>query len=278
MCVIDVRAEMNWIKIGGYILIIIPTLMVGIFLGFYILQDYLIFLGEKLPNEHKYNFSHPFEELNFKQSNDIVLNALLFKCKSPKGLVYYHHGNAGNLQVWGNLAGHFISNNWDVLFYDYRGYGKSSDKIRHEHQLHDDAKFILDEINQAYTYQRIVFFGNSLGTGIASKLALYQEPDGLILETPYYSFTNLVSFHYPFLPAKWITKYHLKTYKFLPKLGCSTLILHGTHDDIVPYKSGERLSLLSENITLVKIPNGVHNNLPDFPLYRNELKNFLDKL
>ena len=120
---------MNWIKIGGYLLVIVPTLFIGIVMGFYLIQDYMIFLGEKLPLSHQYNFNRSFEELNFKTSEGSELNALLFKTDNPKGLIFHHHGNAGNLQSWGNSSGSFLNVGYDVLFYDYRGYGKSTSRI-----------------------------------------------------------------------------------------------------------------------------------------------------
>ncbi|MEQ8323239.1 MAG: alpha/beta fold hydrolase [Vicingaceae bacterium] len=268
---------MNWIKVGGYILIIVPALFTGIVLTMYLLQDYMIFLSESLPKNYQYKFNKPFEEYTFQHKEGHEINALFFQSDAKKGLVYYQHGNAGNLQGWGTLAENFLNNGFDVLFYDYRGYGKSTGRIRHEHQLHNDAEFVLSEFLRDKQFEKLVIYGNSLGTGIAAKLAVKIQPNALILETPYYSFSDLIKHHYPFLPARILSKYKLRTHKFVKELQIPILILHGTADDVVPYNCSEKLKALSDNIELITIRGGVHNNLPNFKLFQQSLKSFLDK-
>jgi len=269
---------MNWLKFGGYVLIIIPTLFVGVALTLYLLQDYMIFLGERLPETHKYNFNLPYEEIDMTHKNGHRINCLFFKAPNSKGLVYYHHGNAGNLQGWGTLAGNFVKNNYDVLFYDYRGYGKSTGKINAEQQLHSDARFVLKEFLKTRSYDKIIYYGTSLGTGIASSLARKIPPDGLILETPYYSFLRLIRYHYPLMPSSLLSKYKLKTYKYINDLNCPILLFHGTDDEIVPHESSVKLSEISNRIQFVSIKGGVHNNLPDFKAYQENLAHYLKNI
>jgi len=267
---------MNWLKLGTYILIVIPTLFVGIVIGFYLIQDYMIFLGERLPEDHKYSFKLKFQEINFENPEGYKINALLFKAENSKGLIYYHHGNAGNLQGWGNYAGSFVRLGYDVLFYDYRGYGKSESRIKSQNNLLDDAKFILDSIRSQYEGKILVFYGSSLGTGIAVKLAVDENPDALILETPYFNFCALIHHHYPYLPAKLMSKYKLRTDKYIKEVACQILLFHGTDDQIVPHEHSDRLQKLNNSVKLVSIKNGVHNNLSDFKIYHQELRAFLD--
>ena len=124
----------------------------------------------------------------------------------------------------------------------------------------------------------IVLHGTSLGSGVAARLACEISPDALILETPYYSFAQLINVHYPYLPAKILSKYKLRTHKFLKKLDCPVYLFHGTDDELVPFNCSVRLSELGENIILVKVKNGAHNNLPDYPIYQESLKRLLDQL
>ncbi len=268
---------MNWIKIGTYTVIIVPTLFIGIVLGFYLIQDYMIFLGEKLPKKHEYKFNLDYEEYNVEVGDGEVINALMFRTPNSKGLVYYHHGNAGNLQGWGKYAYHFTSLGYDVLFYDYRGYGKSTGKINRQHLLIDDAKALLEKFRGQYDDKIIIYYGISLGSGVAAKLATIESPNALILETPYYNFCELVNHHYPYLPAKLMTKYKLRTNKFLEEIYCPVLIIHGTDDELVPYDHGRRLSEIKDDIELVTIDSGVHNNLTDFKKYHSELSSFLSR-
>ncbi|MGK4569130.1 hypothetical protein [Flavobacterium sp. 3HN19-14] len=66
----------------------------------YFFQEKLIFHASKLPANYQFHFKGNFEELNISVDNKTNLNGLLFKTESPKGLVFYLHGNAGTLDTW----------------------------------------------------------------------------------------------------------------------------------------------------------------------------------
>jgi len=107
-----------------------------LFIGFtiicgliYLSQEKLIFHPEQLAKNHKFQFDQKFEELNFKTNDNQLLNALLFKSESSKGLIFYLHGNAGSLNSWGEIAEAYLQFDFDVLMLDYRGFGKSEGEI-----------------------------------------------------------------------------------------------------------------------------------------------------
>lgn len=251
------------------------VIILTIYVSFYLLQDYLIFRVERLHADHSFSFHATFEELNFNIDSHITLNAVKFLSPESKGLIYYHHGNAGNIQLWGQRAHYFTNFGYDVLLYDYRGYGKSNGKIRHERTLYNDAEAVYNQIQEEYAGKRIIFYGISLGSGIAAYLAQKLNPDYLILETPYYSFLNVVKFHYPYLPARLISKYRFRTFRFLTHVTCDTLLIHGDLDNIIPVDSSEQLAQLHEHTTFCKIEGGAHNNLADFSEYEEILKKVL---
>ncbi len=95
-------------------------LLVGALL--YLLQDRFIFLPEALPADHTFEFDRPFDELWFERPDGGRINALHFHANKPKGIIMYHHGNAGNLSRWGEVSYFFLDLGYDVLIYDYRGY------------------------------------------------------------------------------------------------------------------------------------------------------------
>lgn len=264
------------VKIILYLLIIIPAILVGLGIGLYFLQEHLIFYPEKLSNNYRFKFDSPFEELSYTTNDGETINALLFKAKESKGIVYYHHGNTGNLESWGLKAIDFIARGYDLLVYDYRGYGKSTGKIKNEKMLYSDASMIYKKLLYDYKEKDIIIYGTSLGTGIAAKLAHKNHPKLLILETPYCNFYDVAKFHYPYLPTSVLMHYQFKTDKILANVKSPVYLFHGTDDETVPYNSSERLVKLSENITLFTIPNGSHNNLNTFHKYHEELDRILN--
>lgn len=250
-------------------------MLIGLGIAVYIFQEHLIFYPEKLSDKYHFNFEDNFEELTFKTDDGETISALLFKAKKSKGIIYYHHGNAGSLESWGLRAVDFTSKDYDVLMYDYRGFGKSSGNIKNEKMLYNDAVMIYKKLLYDYKERDIILYGTSLGTGIATKLAHDNHPKILILETPYYNFYDVSKFHYPYLPNSILLHYQFKTDKLLPQITIPIYLFHGTEDETVPYNSSERLVVLSDNIKLFTIQDGSHNNLNTYHDYHNWLEEIL---
>jgi pimeloyl-ACP methyl ester carboxylesterase len=259
------------LKVFIYLIIIIPTLLAGILLTIYSFQEHLIFYPDKLSDVYKFNFSIPFEEISIEVEKKVLINSIHFKSKHSKGVVFYHHGNAGNLQSWGNAAIYFVNLGYDVFMYDYRGYGKSTSKIKHEKELHADAKFLYSYLLKQYKEENIILFGASLGTGIAAKLAAENNPKKLVLETPYFNFYQVAKFHYPYIPTSWLLKYKLRTDRFIKEVKCYVYLIHGTEDLVVPYESSLKLKKVKPDAYLITIENGSHSNLDSFNEYHMQL-------
>lgn len=242
----------------------------------YWLQDYFIFRPKTLPQNFEYQFSQPFQEVWWDTPEHGSINGLWFTCPNPKGLILYFHGNADHLERWGKHAPEFSQHNFDVVFMDYRGFGKSKGK-RNEAILHSDARFIYDWATQHYAPERIILMGRSIGSGIASHLASKVQPPFLILETPFYSMPSLFYSYYAFLPVIFQFKYKFRNDLALKKTNCPILVFHGTYDYVVPYFHAKKLlRLLGNRVTLVTLPKGFHKGLGEFPLYQQKLKEALE--
>jgi pimeloyl-ACP methyl ester carboxylesterase len=262
-------------KVVLYLIIIVPAVLIGLGIAVYIFQEHLIFHPEKLSEKYQFNFEGDFDELTYKTEDGESINVLLFKAKNAKGIIYYHHGNAGSLDSWGLRAADFTKNGYDVLMYDYRGFGKSTGNIKNEKMIYSDAVMIYKKLTYDYKERDIIVYGTSLGTGIAAKLAHDNNPKKLILETPYYNFYDVSKFHYPYLPNSILLHYQFKTDKLLPSIKIPIYLVHGTEDETVPYNSSERLLKLSKNIQLLTIKDGSHNNLNSYSEYQKWLAQVL---
>ncbi len=108
----------------------------------YFTQEKFIFFPSKLPGDYIFAFNN-IEEINHKVEEGITLNSVLFKSKERKGVVFYLHGNAGSIEGWAQGSFMYIDNGYDILYLDYRGYGKSNGNIINEKQLIDDAAIVI---------------------------------------------------------------------------------------------------------------------------------------
>jgi uncharacterized protein len=241
-------------------------------------QESLIFYPEILPPDYQFAFSEPFEEVTVPVEK-AILNALLFKAPNPKGVVLYFHGNAGSLRTWGAVAGDFTSRGYDILIPDYRGFGKSTGNISNEKQLLGDGLAIYRMLTKIWPENRIIVYGRSIGTGVATFVARSRKPRMLILESPFLSLVDLASYHYRFLPRPLIAmflKYPQRTARRIGKVACPVYLFHGTKDDIIPFDHSARLeALIRSPHRLIRIEGGGHNNLSDYSAFDRELDQIL---
>ncbi len=258
-------------KIKKLLLFILFTGII-IVMAAYLLQEKLIFLPTRLSQEYVYNFDHDHEELFIDTPDGARLNALHFKLEDPKGIIVYYHGNAGDLSRWGVVTSYFLQYNYEVLVMDYRTYGKSTGKLS-EDALYADAILFYEKAKELFIEDRIVVYGRSLGTSIASYVAANNAPKKLILESPFCDFKKLVKAKVPYLPVDKLLKYNFPTAKFAAEVTCPITIIHGTDDEVVPYESGKKLfSVLSkEKHTMVTVEGGGHNDLVNFPAYQRSI-------
>ncbi len=255
-------------KIIGWLLSSVVLLYAIVFMVFYFFQDKFVFQSKSLPREYAFNFNQEFEEFFIPTRYGDTLNALLFRTKhESSGLILYFHGNANNLQRWGKYAVDFTSLGYDILMMDYRGYGKSTGTPSEEN-LYEDAQTILQWSTATLDYKKLVLYGRSLGSAVASHLAITANADLLILETPFEELGDVLYF--------FSSRYKFSNKTFLPKISCRRVIIQGTHDGVVPLSSALKLKpLLDEDDRFVIIEGGSHNNLREFKEYHKTLKEVL---
>ncbi|CAN5576439.1 alpha/beta fold hydrolase [soil metagenome] len=251
---------------GGYVLLAVLL---------YFIQERFIFKPEKLPKDFAYKYDVPFKELFFEVKEGVSINGLHFYCNKPNGLILYLHGNSRSIKGWAKYARDFYRYNYDVVMVDYRGFGKSTGK-RSEQAIKKDLQFVYDTLAVQYHEHHILVYGRSLGSGFATKLASDNKPRYLIIDSPYFSFRKVVERYLPFLPSKFVLRYHLRTDKWIMRVNCHTYIIHGTKDWLIPISHSEQLQKLNPHkITLIRIHGGGHNNLPSFPEYHNFIRSIL---
>lgn len=256
--------------------VVVGALYIASCLTVYAFQERFIFFPTKLPEDYYYRFPLTFEEHDIEVEKDSCINALLFKADNSKGCVLYHHGNARSVLDWGSNAHDFVSRGYDVLFYDYRGYGKSDGEISSEAQLVEDGRKVYRWLLTKYSPDKIIQMGRSLGSGLAVQLAVEFNSPKLILETPYSSIVRIARRTMPFLPVKLLLKYKMMSLNHVQNFDGEIYSIHGTNDKIIPIKHSKTLSKKNKRVKLITIKGGDHNNLPSFEEYQKAFDLILD--
>ncbi len=254
------------------ILIIFLSVYVGIVSTIYFFQDRFFFRPEKLPADFKFDYSQPFEELFFKTEQGALINGLHFKVDHPKGVIFYLKGNSKSIKGWAKFSRDFTSNGYDLVMFDYRGFGKSIGK-RTEQGMYHDAQYVYGWLKEKFAEKDIIVYGRSMGSGFATRIAADNKPRMLILDSPYYSFLHLIQRYAPLIPIKKILRYHIRSHHFIQNVDCPIYIFHGTNDWMIPFSAGLRLMRVvgGQQGTFIPIRGAGHNNLRNFPKYHEHL-------
>jgi len=244
----------------------------------YFKQERFFFNPKKLDKEYVYTFEQEFEEFDISVTEGVYLNALLFHTQKPsKGVIIYYHGNAGAIHEWGTRAPLYLDNGYDILFFDYRNYGKSDGEYCETKELLNDSQKVYDYVKQRYSEDQIIVLGYSLGSGLATYVASKNKPKMLILNAPYYSWNSLIADEIAPPIPKYLIKYDIPTYKFIEQVSCPINIYYGTRDFLIhPDTNAKKLKAIKPNqISLHPITDGGHNGLHITKQYYDELKNIL---
>lgn len=242
------------------------------------LQEQILFHPVPLSEAHVFRFEQPFNEWLIPVNEKDKLHLVRFTIKDllqRKGVVLYFHGNRRNIERYAPYAKDFTGKGYEVWMIDYPGFGKSTGK-RTEQRMYNDAMLVYDIAKKTTPPDRIIIYGKSLGTGVASYLASKKTCKRLMLETPYYSIPDLAWFHFPLYPSKQMSRFAFPVYEYLPKVQSPVTIFHGTHDRIIPYFHATELrAFLQGKDEFITIQKGSHNDLSDFPLYHQKLDSVL---
>ena len=243
----------------------------------YFLQVRLLFPGEPLPDNFKFRNFEGLEEVMIP-IDEGNLSALHFKNPSPKGLLFFLHGNAGNLHSWVPDVDFYREEAFDLFMLDYRGYGKSDGRISSQQQLVDDVYTAWRQISPEYREANvpIMIYGRSIGSFLAADLASKVEHDVLVLVSPYSSLQRLVKEKLPWLPS-FILRFKLDTGALLTSKAINkplrTYLLHGSEDQLIPVEHARRLEELVSNISLTEVTGAGHGDIHDFAHYQSTMSN-----
>ncbi|MCA1636171.1 MAG: alpha/beta hydrolase [Acidobacteria bacterium] len=180
--------------------------------------------------------------------------------------IIYLHGNGGNLSHLDWLGRSLAGKGFDVLLLGYRGYGRSEGAATDERGLYEDSDAAYDYVSKArgVPQEKIVLYGQSLGTAAAVDVAARRPCGALILESGLSSASDMAAAIIPWLPrfTHRLLRNRLDSMGKLPHVRCPVLVAHGDRDEVIPVEQGHRLfAAAPEPKRLVIVRGAGHNNL-----------------
>ncbi|MGB8275112.1 MAG: alpha/beta hydrolase [Alphaproteobacteria bacterium] len=194
-------------------------------------------------------------------------------------VLLYFHGNAGHLGLRAGKIRPYLEAGLGVLLAGYRGYGGNPGRPSEE-GLYADARAALRFLaGQGIEPERVVLYGESLGSGVAVHLAFETRVRAVVLEAPFSSIPDIAARRFPFAPVDWLVLDRFDSRSKIARIGVPVLFLHGERDMVVPIESAERLfEAAASPKQFARFPRADHNDLYDHGATVAVLRFFADHL
>jgi len=209
----------------------------------------------------------PFEDVFFKARDGVELNGWFFPANSnsPRShlAVLICHGNAGNIGDRLEMTKAMLQIGLNVFAFDYRGFGRSHGRPTEEGTYLDAVAAHQWLEAKGFAGTNIIAFGESLGGGVASELALRVPLAGIVLQSTFSCMTDIGAELYPWLPVRWISTIKYETCAKLPRLKTPVLVMHSRSDGLIAFHHAEKNFALANEPKLFWELTGDHNGMLD---------------
>ncbi|GAB6053888.1 alpha/beta hydrolase [Magnetospira thiophila] len=255
---------------GPGVFLALAALAYGLFVGLlYVFQRGLMYhpgpqytVPEAVPG-------HPMRTVVLTTEDGLSLQSWYAPAAPGQATLVYFHGNAGSLDGRLDKVMPFLQAGYGMLLVAYRGYN-GNPGTPDEAGLYADGRAALDFLKgQGSAPGDWVLYGESLGTGIASKMAAELAAAGtavraVILEAPFTSMAAAAQDHYFYLPARWLVRDRYDSLSRIAQINSPLLILHGHLDQTISIKLGRQLlAAAAAPKRMEEFPQAGHNDLFD---------------
>lgn len=242
-------------------------LYVGLFVCAQMFVDKIIFQ----PRPASYRDTDRIIKLDV--GGDTRISAIYLANPQAAYTILYSHGNGEDIGMTLPLLEATREMGFSVFAYDYRGYGTSGGAP-------SEANAYAD-VEAAYNYMtgelkippaHIIALGRSLGGAVAVDLAARKPLGGLIIESSFVSAFRVVT-NVPIFPFD-----RFRSLSKIKSVSCPVLVMHGTNDEVIPFRHGEKLFERANAPKLsLWIDKARHNDLFEIAgaRYRQALQDFI---
>jgi fermentation-respiration switch protein FrsA (DUF1100 family) len=237
---------------------------VAFFFGLRWLESLMTFRPERMTAQERRSPPEGAEIVWFNSADGTRLNGWFFEspAKPATATIIFFHGNGGNITNVGWMGQRFAKHGFNVLLFDYRGYGASEGVAANEADLYADGDAAVAFVkSKGIPSEQIVLYGQSLGTTIAADVASRGKFGAVVLESGFSSASSLATSALPWLP-RWLHflgKNRFESARKLANVRSPILIAHGDPDRTIPTAEGRLLfAAANEPKRLLIVPGADH--------------------
>jgi fermentation-respiration switch protein FrsA (DUF1100 family) len=231
------------------------------------LESKMTFQPDRMTEAERNLLPEGAESVWFNSADGTRLHGWFFESQSAPEIatVVFFHGNGGNIRNVGWVGQRFAKRGFDVLVFDYRGYGASDGVAANESDLYADGDaavaFVRNE--KGARPERIVLYGQSLGTAIVADVASRGAFGGVVLESGFSSSSSVAASALPWLP-RWLHflgKNRFESARKLTSVKAPILITHGDPDHTIPTGESQMLFASANEPKKLLIFRGAGHNV-----------------
>ena len=209
--------------------------------GLYIFQRQLLYLPDRTRPELLGLEKLGVREVTLSTEDGLSLLSWYLPGRPGRPIIVYLHGNGGHIGYRAERLLRLAREGYGVLMAEYRGYG-GNPGTPSEAGFYADGRAALGFLERkGVAPNRLVLYGESLGSGVAVELAAQHQIAALILEAPPTSVAEVAQCHFPFVPAARLVTDRFDSLSRIAKVRAPILVLHGERDRVVPVRFGRAL-------------------------------------
>lgn len=236
------------------------------FVGVPLLERRLTFLPVAADPARPWTPPPGAQDVFFDSAPGVTLHGWYWRADPAKPApitVLYSHGNADNIVPFAPEAARLAAAGFDVLLFDYRGYGRSGGTSDDESTLVNDGRAAMDYLVRVRGVppQSIAHYGYSLGSILAAELSVTYPCRAVVLLAPLASMSIHVSLVFPWLPEALhgLARNRFDTIGKIARANCPVMVIHGDRDEVIDVAQGRAVwAAAREPKRLMIIPGGPH--------------------
>lgn len=243
------------------ICVIVLSFYVGFGLLLYTCQRFFVYPGSFFGDAGAR--AQDVAELRFKTSDGLeAFGWYAPPSDAAKPLILFFHGNGITISTFYPKAKYYMDMGYGAFICEYRGYSGRAGKPT-EQGLYNDADACLNALKEkGHEPKNMVYYGESLGTGVAVNLAAENPPKGVVLESAYSSVRDVAEINYGIYPVDWMLDDKFDSIGKIEKVKAPLLIVHGVVDGVIPFGESRRLfDKANQPKQFAGLKRGDHNDL-----------------